>query len=544
MIGMRIKLYILCTVFLQGFISYGQILDWSWVRSAGGLYTDKSYSISTDYSGNIYTTGFYVGTANFGSLSLPGFGEQDIFIAKYNPSGNPLWVRRIGGIWSDHGYAVGNDKSGNCYVTGRFNYYAYIGTDTLSSSGAYTIFLAKFDSAGNYLWVKQAVCDSYSYGNGISVDSSGNSFITGSYADTAHFDSITLYPSSNNHIMGNIFIAKYNTNGDILWAKQAGGKGSDEARAITTDPFGNVYITGVFSDTAFFDTTIIISKNIWNIFVAKYSIDGNFLWVRSMSRTGNIGGSGIACNSVGNCFVTGSFQDTLTIDSTTLVSYGLSDIFIAEYNSSGDYIWAKRAGGSGNDAGKGISADIKNNSFFLTGSFENHAIFDTTELTSNGGTDIFIAEYDNTGNVKWVKSVGGIQDDEGNGITSDNQGSVYFTGDYSSPSVYFDTIFLHDNGNSNIFIGKLSEATAEVNELNYPENEVVSVYPNPSKYTLTIEVTGKACIEILNVKGQIIKTFNYYKGENSIDIKDLPGGVYIIKVKTDKGVMIKKFIKE
>jgi len=316
-------LLLLCTTFI-----FAQSDVWQWVEQAGGIGNDYGRSITIDSSGNSYITGYFYGTASFGSTTLTttGSGAVDIFVAKLDSSGNWLWAKQAGGNNWDVGFGIATDSSGNSYVTGFFAESASFGSTTLTSSGGEDIFVAKLDSSGNWLWAKQAGGTSPDYGWGIAIDSSGNSYVTGYFEGTASFGTTNLTSSG----VQDIFIAKLDSSGNWLWVKQAGGNNWDVGFGIATDSSGNSYITGLFAEFASFGSTTLTSSGQDDIFVAKLDNNGNWLWVKQAGGISSDEGFAITTDSSENSYVTGYYQGTASFGSIELTSSGGNDIFIAK----------------------------------------------------------------------------------------------------------------------------------------------------------------------------------------------------------------------
>jgi len=316
-------LLLLCTTFI-----FAQSDVWQWVEQAGGIGNDYGRSITIDSSGNSYITGYFYGTASFGSTTLTttGSGAVDIFVAKLDSSGNWLWAKQAGGNNWDVGFGIATDSSGNSYVTGFFAESASFGSTTLTSSGGEDIFVAKLDSSGNWLWAKQAGGTSPDYGWGIAIDSSENSYVTGYFEGTASFGTTNLTSSG----VQDIFIAKLDSSGNWLWVKQAGGNNWDVGFGIATDSSGNSYITGLFAEFASFGSTTLTSSGQDDIFVAKLDNNGNWLWVKQAGGISSDEGFAITTDSSENSYVTGYYQGTASFGSIELTSSGGNDIFIAK----------------------------------------------------------------------------------------------------------------------------------------------------------------------------------------------------------------------
>jgi PKD repeat protein len=439
-----------------GFNLSAQTMEWLWAQKAVGWGYDYGWSIAMDNSGNSYVTGSFSNSATFGSTALTGSGNNDIFVAKMDSNGNWIWAKKAGGSGTDSGNGIAVDNSGNSYVTGYFQDTASFGTTTLTNSGSRDIFVAKIDSSGNWLWAQKADGSSDDYGQDIAVDNFGNSYVTGYYQGTTVFGSTTLTGSWNN----DIFVAKLDSTGNWLWAKKAGGSSHDYGYSIAVDNSGHSYVTGSFRGTAGFGSTTLTSSGGNDIFVAKLDSNGNWLWAKKAGGSSDDYGRSIAIDNSGNSYVTGYFPGTAGFGSTTLTSSGGNDIFVAKLDSSGNWLWAKKAGGSSSDYGQDIAVDNFGNSY-VTGYFSGTAGFGSTTLICSGNSDIFVAKLDNTGNWFWAVRAGGSEwaDGFGYGIALDNSGNSYVTGDFTG-SVSFGSTTI--TGSQDIFVAKIGEPSLRV----------------------------------------------------------------------------------
>ncbi len=250
----------LADVFVQKLDASGNFL---WAKSFGGSSNDLGYSITVDFSGNVYTTGIFGGTVDFdpgaGTAILSSAGIQDVFVQKLNSSGNYLWAKSFGGSSADYGFSITVDASGNVYTTGWFegtaDFDPGVGTANLTSAGGEDVFVLKLNSSGNYLWVKSLGGSSSDQGLSIAVDASGNIYTTGSFAGLVDFDpgAGTANLSTSGIFDPDVFIQKIDASGNYLWAKSFVGSFSDIGWSITVDASGNVYTTGYFFGTVDFD---------------------------------------------------------------------------------------------------------------------------------------------------------------------------------------------------------------------------------------------------------------------------------------------------
>jgi hypothetical protein len=267
------------------------------------------------------------------------------------------------------------------------------------------VFLAKYDASGNYVFAKNMGGTSSETANAIAMDGTGNVYITGYYFGTSDFDP-GVGTASLSSVSGtqDIFIAKYDASGNYLYAKSIGGTSNDRGQSITVDGSGNVYITGYFTGTADFDpsasTANVATIGSNDIFLAKYDASGNYVYAKGIGGTGDDRGMDIAIDGSDNLYITGNFSTTADFDpsasTASLVSAGGTDVFVAKYDASGNYVYARALGGTAADLGNAIAVDDDGNTY-ITGSFSATADFEpgssTRNLISVSGTDFFVARY-------------------------------------------------------------------------------------------------------------------------------------------------------
>ncbi len=358
-----------------------------WAKRAGGGSEDEGLGIVSDDSNNIIVTGFFFESATFEDTVLTSGGSYDIFVVKYDADGNLLWARNDGGSSLDRGYAISVDDLGNSYVTGYFSATATIGDSTFTSAGQDDIFIAKYDIDGAFIWARQIGGEYFDQGYGITTDPIGNAIVTGKFSGSVVFGDSTILTSSR---LFNTFIVKYDTDGNYLWVNKAGGR-DDFAYGIASDAFGNSYVTGYFQETGNFGNISLISAGSGDVFIAKYDPDGFILWVRQAGGDDLDMGYCITSDDQGNTSVSGFFVGTASFEDTTLIST-FKDIFIIKYDVDGNLLQAVQAGGDGTDEGYGIARDGTGNTF-LTGLFEGTASFGNIDIDSEGEQDIFITKF-------------------------------------------------------------------------------------------------------------------------------------------------------
>jgi hypothetical protein len=376
-----------------------------------------SQSIAVDGSGNIYTTGYFFGSPDFD----PGANvftltsvtiNSDIFVCKLDSSGNFLWADQFGGVGFEIGNSVTTDIYNDVYFTGYFSgtcdFNPGPGVANLVPVGGSNSFACKLDPAGNLTWIKQlgrgtVTVNGSTRGFGIAVDMYRNVYTTGTFSDTADFDPDTtrynLITSSGPNF--DIYLSKLDSAGNFVYAKQLSGLyASDEAHGIAVDGLQNVYITGNYGDTVDFDPGAgvynLISQGANDIFIAKYTAVGNFVWAKTMGGLYNDFGVSIALDYNEEIYTTGNFGGPADFDpgsaTFTMTPAGNADVFISKLNSSANFMYARQVGGPNNDYSYSIAADFAGN-VYVGGDFFGNADFDpgvgTYNLNAAAGYDVF-----------------------------------------------------------------------------------------------------------------------------------------------------------
>lgn len=387
-----------------------------WAKSQGGTVQDRGSSMAFDAKGNIFTTGTFKGTSDFdpdtGTVNKVSKSGSDIYISKFAANGKFLWVKSIeGGGGDDYVYSIQTDSSGNIYIAGSYTNYIDCDPDTgtynlYSPKSGYTnIFILKLDNSGNFVWGRGMGGNDYSLASSIALDKSGSVLVSGYFQGTTDFDPDTSTYNLSASGSLDIFIAKLSGSGNFIWARAIGGAKEDYAVSLVTDTAKNVYIAGFWEGTADFDP------------------------------------------SSGTAYLTPN---------------GMSDMFIAKYNSSGNFKWVKSMGGRKFDYLQSMAIDANQN-IYTTGWFQDTVDFDpgsgTSQKISAGFWDIFISKLDKNGNFVWVKTTGGKDGEYSYSITVDDSGNIYTVGNFFYVTDFdpgTGTYNLTSNGGYDVFIFKLN----------------------------------------------------------------------------------------
>jgi hypothetical protein len=382
-------------IFILKYDSLGNLL---WAKSFGNNGDELAYSCKTDAIGNLIVTGmFNSDSMTIDNTTITNNGITDIFILKCDSLGNMLWFKGEGSTGNDQGFNVTIDIYGNIYTSGWYDSPSIsFGTYTLPNQGGGDVFVVKYDESGNVIWAKGAGgvgSEVVSSGN---CDNFGNFYLVGNFNSTnITFDTNTLTNSGGNKM----FIVKYNGNGNAIWARAYGNVGYQPVfDLLTSDASGNVYVAGYFNTSSItFGTFSITNSGNDDIFIVKHDSLGNVLWAKGEGNAGYDGASTICTDNLNNVYLGGAYSSpTITFGAFTLTNTDFSgnstDIFLAKYDSFGNSIWAKGVGGTGIDyVGSLATYDLKN--IYVNGVFSAPSItFGTTALTNVGNYDIFVAK--------------------------------------------------------------------------------------------------------------------------------------------------------
>jgi putative cell wall-binding protein len=291
---------------------------------------------------------------------------------------------------------------------------------------------------------------------GISRFADGSAIVTGQFAGTATFGATTLISAG----FLDVFVAKIGADGTWVWATSVGGTDTDLGRGVSVLADGSAIVTGRFGATATFGATTLITAGLSDVFVAKIDADGTWMWATSAFGAVSEISEGMSVLADGSAIITGYFSGAATFGATTLISAGLSDVFVAKIDAGGTWVWAKSAGGTSSDVGWGVSA-LADGSAIITGYFSGAATFGATTLISVDRGDVFVAKVGADGAWMWATSAFGADGDSGYGVSVLADGSAIVTGQFQV-TLTFGATMLISAGSSDVFVAKVDAGGAWV----------------------------------------------------------------------------------
>lgn len=533
--------------------SFGQNFDW--VKEVGSTGWDEGRSIGVDNQGNVYTTGHFKGTVDFdpgiGVFNLSSVDEEDAFIFKLNASGDFIWAKQFG----DSSFVECNDlvldSDGNIYITGSFlgpiDFDPNSGiSEMVSTYGGRDIFIQKIDGNGNLMWAKQisgytplALSNpSPTNAFSIAINSNDDIYITGYFDGTVDFDPDTIATNYLTVIQASdIFISKYDSDGNFDFVKQLGGTLGAVAYSIEVDENNNIYTTGVIGGTVDFDpgagTYNLVPTSIFEaeMFISKLDSLGDFVWA---NKLGAGAGYAITSDNNGNVYSTGEVSSNSTI--------------LNKHDFQGNLIWAKDIGGL---YGKSIAIDNNGNVFTTGYAFGTNDFDPALSVFNLTGDGVFISKLDSFGNFNWAGLLISTNQITPNAIVSDINNDIYLTGFYNGTTDFDPSIAVFNLTapliGYNAFVYKLDSeiglGIAEISNVNE-----IKVYPNPTKGNIFIEL-GKEQedinVSIKNALGQEVKSemkINHNHAE--IQFNGAPGIYFLELSYKDTQTEVFQIIKE
>jgi hypothetical protein len=343
------------------------------------------------------------------------------------------WSKRIASTTTlpsgegDIGMAL--DSQGNCYVSGLFDGTNDFGGVILTneSIGGSDIFVAKYNSSGILQWAQRDGDSStnFDYGRGVGVDTNGNVYVAGGFVGPAEFGGTNLPATQDEEF----FLAKYDSEGTVQWVQQSVGGYGVYGTGLAVDGAGNCYALvfgNVQGANITFGSTNLTTPSDYDesTVLVKYDNTGAVKWAQLIGGSGETYATKVAVDAAGNVYVCGSFEANMTIGSSNLVGSVIgSDMFIAKFNNSGALAWVRQT--EGGDAGSGGAAVDQAGNVYVASPFEFAINFDGVSLT-NAANNAFVAKYSNSGTIQWARQAGGTSFYED--VALDGQGNVYPAG--------------------------------------------------------------------------------------------------------------------
>lgn len=399
----------------------------AWKVTFGSASFDEAQSVAVDSNGNSVVAGRFQSTITAAGINLTNQGGDDLFVVKLDPGGNPLWAFAYGDGAKQDQIRVAVDSNGNVLLTGRFEGAIAFEEIPLVQAGDGDIFVAKLDPAGASLWSKRFGSTGPDGGMGIAADSAGNILITGYFGGITAFEAISL-----SHAGGDdMFIAKLDPDGGVLWAKGAGDGAAQLGSAVAVNSDGEVAATGAFrGDIHFGGVTFTEQSANDAMFVVKLDASGNHQWSTAFGGAALLdqNGQALAFDPQGNLIIASDFEGTTVVSGETFVSNGLDDGLLIAFDDGGTYLWGRSFGSAQLDTPRGLAVDSLGQ-LAITGPAGGSFDLGDGPLPFGGDFDMFAAKLGPDPQAhRWSHAYGNNKFQLGTSVAFDKLGSAVVVG--------------------------------------------------------------------------------------------------------------------
>lgn len=396
---------------------HAQPFNWQWSTAATGTELEPAVlDMVVDAAGNSYVTGQFWGTAQWGALpAATAAGEYDVFVVKYDAEGTALWLAQGGGTSSDAAKGITVDAVGNVYITGyTLSSTADFGSTTLSLQGTMDVVVAKLNNNGQWQWAKQ-FGSNYTgdeMGEDIVATADGGTYITGAFKYYLTFDNITDLEGCST--IQDLFILHLDTDGEPVWAHNPDCTNDDSygvstGQKLVLDGLGNLFLGARYrGDTCFFETDTLINQQssgqAHDCMLAKYTLDGDYQWVRWIGGYGYDNVKALATDAGGNCYVAMHRESEYYLPEFQIPVSGTMGIYRAvmlKTSPSGEFLSWQRLGNSTYDHSLTSIAVDAQNDILVSGWFDDRFEFDEVVFDQFGPFyGSFVARFSNDNSVE------------------------------------------------------------------------------------------------------------------------------------------------
>lgn len=539
----------------------------TWAISAGASGREYISDVLVDDNGNTYVTGFYRDSTQFEGTKLVSMGENDIFLAKYDVNGDLEWVNSYGWFENDFSRVLTFDLDGNILLAGEFQDSTIFATDTVYSfdtlwygapAQTYDVYVIEVTPNGDLDRVFADGWFSSERFYDMEVDSRANrvfactwhSFSWWEYGYWGHgfhdamvvaLDSSAVYRG----IQGNNLKFKYRSH---VW-----GNHFDEAREVEIIGDSIYVLAGMFQDTTWYEDSAAYSITNFedDIYVVAFDTNSNYKWHVDGGSKGKDILSGMASDAMGNMYICGTFDSSLTLGGQSALGSGLLDGFVAMINSNGAVQWVTTIGGAWYDSAQDLAL-AANGDIIVTGNFQGEMTAGAFNLSASDSLDqnIYVLSFDNTGNPNWAWSGGGPDQEEAHAIDIDANGYIYLSGIYNGTTTFGEQN-LSSVGSDDIFVFRMTSGGAVTVAPDVDAFANLTLFPNPTSHRVSVRMEldrpGQPRLDLVDMQGRTLRHWDEGKmnagvHQRELDLQGIPAGVYFLRAENRGRTSVQKLV--
>lgn len=513
---------------------------WHWMQQLGGPGWDFPNGIAIDSKDNVYIAGAFTDTLEGDKKSVKSEGNRDVYVARFNDKGKLQWLWQAGGPYLDKITAIKAAPDNDLYVTGLLEGEMKFGKQKLEGEGK-KLFVARINKRGKSEWVQTFPYSGAASAYLLDTDKNGYLILGGIFTDSLMCETGDLVSQGHN----DMFVARIDPDGLLEQIKQLGSKGKEKLTALSTDSLGNVYLAGNYERELLPDGIEIKPKDkkSSNSFLLQMDSTLTTQWARTFTSPSFAEISGLACDKQNQVLLSGNFNHRLSVDTLEYETQGLVDFFVARADIAGNITWLKSFGGKYADHSNGIKLN-KLGGAMISGSFNDSLRMDSLIVkTKSFRADAFVAQMDTAGTVTWAETLQGDSGSRANGATLDSEGNLYLMGSFSG-SLNAGSEEIASMGDEDIFVAKYYNFPPVPNAIQSPghlcEGSEALLYVDKSYanvvwndtladvHEISVDRPGTYHVAMVDKRGCVVR--------DSVDIAEVP--VYEFSLGRDTALLM------
>ncbi len=516
-----------------------QEIDW-WTSFGAGS-SETVTKVTTDTKGNIVVLGTHDEIFDIGNNTLVIEREQEFFLAKFDRSGTPLWVRTFTGVGLDQGADIAIDDQDIIYLAAYFDNKVRINDEVIFAEGGMDGLIMQITPAGFNGWIKNIGGTETQRTLGITVDAS-HVYAVGDFENFGKIDDIIIESVGGR----DMWIAKIEkTEARLQWLKRFGGSGDERLNSIVKDFRGDLYACGAFSGSFQLGTQTLNAVNGSDALITKLTDQGEPIWVKEIKGDYEQNEAlNLEVDEVANIYVSGIFGNTVNLaENINLTAGPDSDGFLLSYNANGGLRWSHRIQTQGPGRLNGLQ--IRNNRLYVAGTAENGTLFDQENITNAEGAYAFLAGFALDGRLQRLGLFDGPGKNEGIDLTGENE-TISLVGTFEQ-TLDFGGETATSVGGTDIFIANIDATTLITDVEEQPLEAALELQVDPAVKSLTVlfphssDDANNGYLQIWDAQGRLLQMKKANR-QTLFDLSNVSSGVYFVQWRNGGRQLSKAFV--